>query len=521
MSRKRIENKQAAVISRDRITSYLRQRYNPLVNLTPEALRNQHAQFDAGYLRQFAMTAEHIHEKDDMVKPVAGKREKAPAIRGWEIMTVDDSAEADRHAEVLTNFYNQLTTVNAADENERGGVNLLLRQMMLAVGYKYAVHEINWLPSGEGISAEFRYVPLWFFENTTGRLRLLQDDGSIQGVPLDEGSWLITVGDGLMKATSIAYMYKHLPLRDWLVYSAKHGMPGVAGKTSAAPDSPEWKKMEAAVADFAAEFAAVMSATDTIEAIDLTAKGELPWPKLVERMDRSISILWRGSDLGTMASQSAQGTGASLQGEEMAIHDAADAAMLSEALNFYVDQWALWYHLGATKPLAYIQIKTSLKKDITADITLDQHLYEMGFPLDLQSMSDRYNRTLPNDESMTLKKPAPSLPFGGMNERARPQPATSGGMPDLDVFLATARLHLAEGVSADLQPMAESLAQLLAATEGDDEATFRAKLAAWRDNDLPMIAAQVLADPAAAGKLAEIMNAAFALGVEQESEVMT
>jgi len=517
MAKKRIDKKESGVISRDRIVSYLRQRYNPLISLTPEVLRNQHAQFDAGYLRSFALTADHIHEKDDMVKPVAGKREKAPAIRGYEIMTMDDSAEAQQHADVLTNFYEQLTAVNAVDENERGGVNLLLRQMMLAVGYKYSCHEILWNPSSDGITAEFRYVPLWFFENTTGRLRLLQSDGAIQGVPLEDGQWLITVGDGLMKATSIAYMFKHLPLRDWLVYCGRHGMPGIAGKTSAAVDSPEWRKMEAAVADFAADFAAVMTTTDTIEAIDLTAKGELPWPKLIERMDRSISIIWRGSDLGTMSSQSGQGTGATLQGEEMAIHDASDAAMLSEALNYYVDQWAIYYHTGAIKPLAYIQIKTSLKRDTTSDLATDQALFNMGFPLDLQNMSERYNRPIPDgDDNRLVKKEQMALPAPGPTPEITAANAKAED-PEMGQFLAAARLSLAEGISADLRPIAESLAGLLRSSEqaGDTDDQFRARLMNWRDEELSVIAQQVLTDPAAAKALADILSASFALGIEQ------
>ena len=32
-----------------------------------------------------------------------------------------------------------------------------------------------------------------------------------------------------MEACSIAYLFKHLPLRDWLVYCERNGMPGVRG----------------------------------------------------------------------------------------------------------------------------------------------------------------------------------------------------------------------------------------------------------------------------------------------------
>ena len=45
-------------------------------------------------------------------------------------------------------LYNHLTTTTALEENETGGLGLLIRQMMDAVGKRYAVHEIVWQPGG-------------------------------------------------------------------------------------------------------------------------------------------------------------------------------------------------------------------------------------------------------------------------------------------------------------------------------------------------------------------------------------
>ena len=63
-------------------------------------------------------------------------------------------------------------------------------------------------------------MPLWFFENRSGRLQFLKLPlGGANGEPLEEGGWMITKGDGIMEACSIAYMFKNMPLKDWVAYS--------------------------------------------------------------------------------------------------------------------------------------------------------------------------------------------------------------------------------------------------------------------------------------------------------------
>ncbi len=89
------------------------------------------------------------------------------------------------------------------------------------------------------LTATFRFAPLWFFEARSGPLRFLPDELAYEGVDLAPGQWLVTATDGLMESCSIVYLYKHLPLRDWLIYCERNGMPGVRGVTEAAPGTPE------------------------------------------------------------------------------------------------------------------------------------------------------------------------------------------------------------------------------------------------------------------------------------------
>jgi phage gp29-like protein len=414
-----ISQQSAPKVSAERVRLYLRSRFNPIRSLTPELLAQYLDSFKTGYLRQCALIWDAIEERDDTLAGVISKRKAAAARHGWEILTLDSvpkeqQAEADRHKEVLENFYNNLTAVNAIDENERGEVSLLIRQMMDAIAKKYAIHEIVWQPSGPaGLTAELRFVPLWFFEHTTGRLRFLQSEGIIEGVPMDDTSWMVSVGPGLMPACSVAYMYKTMSLRDWVIYNARHGMPGIHGKTDAAKGSDEWDTMVEAVQNFAAELSMVTNSSGSIEKIDLSTTGQIPYPPLVERMDRAMAAIWRGADLSTLSGKTSDaGQGASLQGDETAILEQDDCQWLSETLSRNLDRRVIEYHFGpGVLPLAYIKIKTSQRKNIQQEIAVDSFLHQAGVPISIDSLLERYNRPQPDPNDLLLGRAVPGEPF--------------------------------------------------------------------------------------------------------------
>ena len=420
-------------VSAERVQAYIRSRFNPIRSLTPELLSQYLDAFKTGYLRQCALVWDAIEERDYILSSVIPKRKAAAARHGWEILTLDSidesqKKEAELHKQALETFYNNLTVTNAIDENERGEVSLLLRQMMSAVGYRYAVHEIVWKPIQKsvvrsqksesgienrqfGFSAELRFVPVWFFENTKGKLRYLQTEGSIEGVDIEDDAWMISVAQGLMTACSVAYIYKSMSLKDWVIYNERHGMPGIHGKTDAAKDSAEWDDLVTAVQNFAADWALVTNAGATIEKVDMAATGQLPYPPLVEQMDRAMSALWRGADLSTMSASQGPGQGASLQGDESKTLEEDDAKWLSETLSRNLDRRVIEYTFGAgVQPLAYIKIKTAQKKDIPGEIQIDKFLIESGAPVGVKNALERYNRPVPDPEDELLTPSLNSAP---------------------------------------------------------------------------------------------------------------
>jgi hypothetical protein len=460
------------------VESEKRSRFDPLKGITAEKLVGYLDEFRAGQFQNLARVMDAIEERDDVLISVVPKTKAAVARHGFEVMTVDtendaEAALAAKQKEALEYFYNNLRATDALDQDEIGGVSLLLRQMMDAKGKRYSVHNIVWQPRDGRYTATFVHAPLWFFEGTKGKLRFISQPFGFYGEEMLPGEWLVTKGDGLMIACSVAWMYKRLPLRDWLIYSGRHGMPGIEGVTDAAQDSPEWNMVADAVEAAYSDFKWVRNRTSEIKTVDFSAQGELPYPGLVDRMDRALVRIWRGGDLSTM-SKDGQAVGANPQQSETVNIEEDDAAWLSETLQLKVDRLVLDYIFGEGTPaLAYVKILTARKQNTELDLKIDEFALRNGHPVSQDQFAERYNRPVPAGEDDTLlKAPAqPTLPPG------LPQP----GFPPRDpseraINENQQRAAVVQAFAADLQPIRAELAAILQIT---DDVLREVKLRAW------------------------------------------
>lgn len=394
------------LLTTEAIQLAIKLRFNPIKSIDAEKLSDAHDQFDRGYIKNAALMWEVIEDRDDLVKAVAAKRKKNIARNGFEVVTfckegAPDYARALEQKAVLQNFYDKIVVTHAVDSNERGGFKLLVRQMMDAIGKKYAVHEIVWSPQPTGLQAELRFVPLWFFENLTGQLRYLKSPYAQEGVPLTPGAWMVTTGDGIMKACAIAWMRKNLALQDWGDYSGDYGKPGIIASTTAARGSPAFDTMEEALEDFLDTKAMVTNSAEGIKVIDFASTNP-PHEPLVERMDRLISALWRGSDLSTISKS--QGYGASVQQGETQILEEDDAELVTETLQKTLDRRVIEYTFGPMEPvLAGVTVQQTPRRGTQQDMIIDNFLIAAGMPLSISDAAKRYGRAIADHGEPILK----------------------------------------------------------------------------------------------------------------------
>jgi hypothetical protein len=353
-----------------------------------------------------------MERRDYMLQTVAPKRKKAVARNGFEIVTAAEipaglESLALAQQKFLKFFYDHISVTTALEPDEQGGFALLVRQMMDAIGKRYAVHEIVWQPDAAGnLTAKFIFCPIWWFEGTRGKLRFLESEFQVYGRDMNPGEWLVTVHDGLMEASSLVFLLKHLPLKSWSALCDKFGQPGILGKTDAPYGSKEWNDFLGAVSDFSQEWSAVTTHSSDISLVEprSTIGGDNLFSSIVERMDKAITTLWRGADLGT--SSKTNSTGASLQADETGILEIDDARIADETLATQVSRFALAWKFGPDTPqLAYLKIRVPENKNIDLDLKTDQFLVQSGAPLGVKNALERYGRQLPDPGESTLTAP--------------------------------------------------------------------------------------------------------------------
>jgi phage gp29-like protein len=373
-------------------------RFNPLRGMTPSSLAAAMDSAAAGWLRPAALLYEAIEAREAIVKSVMAKRRAAVARRDWQIITPDPTdPRGESHKSTLEYFYNNLTVTDATDLNVRSGMSGLLRQMMDAIIQKYAVHEIVWQPTPAGLTANLRRVPIYFFENRTGKLRFIGTDSRDDGSPLADDGWMITSAEGIGEAIAICYMFKRLAIQDWLSFSETFSIPGVLGRTAAKKGSDEGNAMHDSVRAFASDWVGLVygddgAIQDPIQVIQTPSDGNVPQEPLCAYMDRMIAALVRGGDLSTLSQSNSQG--ASVQTDETAVLIEDDCALVSETLQTQLDSLIIRRVHGDENPAAYVVINPPSTKDLARDLAIDAGLAKMGVKQDPADLAERYGRSM-------------------------------------------------------------------------------------------------------------------------------
>lgn len=494
-------------VSSQRIRQTLENRINYLRQVSPERIGYL---FDAYYTGGFEVARlwDAIERRDPTVSTVVGKRKADVGRMDWQILVRSDldpaqEKEAQRHADVLKAFYDNLTVTSVLKQDETGGVGLLAQQILDARGKEFSVHEWIWkLPRmGSPLTAEFRHCPLWWFENRTGRLRYLLDDGQMYGVEMKPTEWLVSVAPvALMEATTVAWLFMHAARNDWVTICEKFGMPALVGSIDAAPDSKEWAALEAALVGFGPEWSLVKNKGAEVEALAVNITGQMPHPPLVEAMKRDIITLWRGGDLSTLSATQGQGQGASVQGKETDALKEDDARFASEKLNERVDGPVIEYYFGpGVEPLAYFKLIPPTQPDTERELKIDDFMIRNRIPLGKDDLYERYSRRAPAEDAEPedlVTGPGPAAPAPGM------LPGNAGGPPAVNLANALALFNMAadsgdadaqerlreageaqvaEAMAGALRPLYDRIQEIL---KMEDTAAMVRELAAVRD-ELP------------------------------------
>jgi hypothetical protein len=517
-------------------------RVNPLPMLDPSSLGAWLDQFDIGQLRMAAFLWEAMCKRDDTLITVKPQLENAVASKDWGVFQVEgaDEIEAPRHQACLEYFYNTLSVTDAYDRNERGGRDKLIEQMMRSESFFYAVHHFVWkpqpgktIPMDKGapvpvISALLEYVPLWFFENTTGTLRFLPDGGfGVDGQDLNwDGEWMCTTGRGLMFAASICYTFKRLTFQDWTIFNERYAQNKVVGQTPAAQGSPQGNAMSAIVSSYNGDQGIVIyesSSPGDKPPISLlgpegTVSMEL-FQGFIERQDRKMSAMYRGGDLSTQSrgNKGEQPIGASLQGSEGDDMEKGACRRIAGVCQEFIDRLVIRICFGeGVEPLAYFGLPDMDAEDTPSVRESAGFLADRGMKPHGAKLADRLGIELisPNDSDDDALKPltVPASPTGDLRTATREATANAATLKaDLRKYLGPYYGQYQKAFHGDYAKLRNALEHVV---ESPNAELQRQNAIALRGL-LPQILTEMTRDPQTAHVEAAAMGAVFAKAYEK------
>ena len=509
-------------------------RYNALRALDPDVLVRHLEAFSRGDICGLERVLEEFETREDKMRIGAFKMSAAVASKPWEVRIrkgEEENPRAKLHKDVLTRFWNRAEATDAFCRNRRGGLRLLVKQMMSAQSRVYSVHDVVWHVHGDGtLSATFTHVPAWCFENRTGRLRYIRNDCDTAGEEMRDGEWLVTVGEGVGVAAAILAMAKRLSWNDWLLFSEKCGMPVILGNTNAQRGTEAWDAMLRAIRAVAPKTGLLADTGTTLNAVSMGAGGQQTYRELVETVDRAISALYRGGDLATVSS-GPDAAGVNAQAGESELMDDDGCKMVSETLRDQIEKFVVRFECGDFEPLAEIVINPPAEtEDVDREMKIDMHLAGLGVKLSKRDALARYGRTEAEDEADALEPPQPPQQpgfggFGGFANEARPRNPSSGvakplqnaprgaGATSIPPDGETRSTALLRGFAADMGPAASKIKSLLDGLEAGRDVRDEARKLA---DELPDLMAD---DPAMAAVIEEAMAEAFAAGAGKDNFV--
>jgi hypothetical protein len=388
-----------------------RMRFNPLRMVSPENLAAAHDHFDLGYLWQGALFWDAMIRRDDTLSFVVPQLQNAIAAKPWGVQKKKnaDPKEAARHAAALEYFYANVTAVDAFDKNIRGDRHLLLRQMGLAHATRYAVHHFVWKP-GKGkmievegaapvpaLTAEMEYVPLWFFENTSGTLRLLKHGGyGGIGEDLDwQGEWMVTSGEGAMFAAAGCYIFKRLTFQDWTIYNERYGQQKVIGMTTARADSEAGRSLTTIVEDFAGDMGIALHECQNTDKPPISLLGPEGtasvdvFERFLDRQDEKMTVMFRGGAQANVASKDNE-HGITAQINETEALEIAHCQNIASACRTFIDRAVIRYCFGEdVEPLAWFGLPDMDDEDAEQLRENSGFIADRGGRVDLGNVADR------------------------------------------------------------------------------------------------------------------------------------
>lgn len=324
---------------------------------------------------------------DGHLDAVKNKRFSAITSRPW---TIDGSKGDAKKAKVIEEYLWNLELRNT------------ISQMLEAIGFGYAVHEIVW----DAVETEAGTLILptaikerkqeWFKFDDDGAL-LFQDKNANRTLVPDR-KFLVTrnrptasnpYGEPVYARCFWPMAFKKGGLKFWMIYVEKYGMPKAIGKIPPSATEQEQTTFLKMLSGLVRDAVAVIPQTGSVEFHDTARGGNNPHSEIVRWADSEMSKAWLGETLTTEQTSSG-GTQAmaTIHNDVRADLALDDAAMIESSINQLI-RWIYEINWPTEKAIPWMNIL--LPEDMQqARLDRDTKLKQLGVKFNAQYITDTY-----------------------------------------------------------------------------------------------------------------------------------
>ena len=324
---------------------------------------------------------------DAHLDAVKNKRFASITSRAW---TIDGSKGDQKKAKFVEEYLWNIDLRN------------VISQMLEAIGFGYAVHEIVWNTVQTDLGTLILPTAIkdrkqeWFKFDSDSKLLLQTNDGSRRETP--ERKFLVTrnrpttanpYGNAVYSRCFWPLAFKKGGLKFWMLFVEKYGMPKAIGKVPPTATEKEQQDFLKMLVGLVRDAVAVIPQTGSVELLEAGSANANPHKAIVDWADQAMSKAWLGETLTTEQTSSG-GTQAMATVHNDVRADLAldDAAMIESSINQLI-RWIYEINWPNEKEIPWMNI--ILPEDLQeARLNRDIKLTQLGVQFNVQYITDVY-----------------------------------------------------------------------------------------------------------------------------------
>lgn len=442
---KKPETREIAVAAlRDRWSTY------PSNGLTPERLAAIFKEADSGDVYRQAELFEEMEEKDPHISSQLQTRKNAVLGLEYDIAPWSDAAGDKKIADFVSEVLFSLEDFEDC-----------LLDLLDAVGKGFSAVEIGWgFDGGRAVVERLNWIhakKCVFYERSAGELwkkthevpRIMTEAEPVNGEPMPPFKLVYhrykarsgyDTRAGVLRVCGWMYLFKNYSLKDWVAFAEVFGQPLRLGKYDPGASQSDRDALINAIRSLGSDAAGIISKSTEIEFVESMkgGKSDNVFLQLAEFCDKQVSKAVLGQTATT------EGTPGKLGGDEAqsAVRQdliEADAGALAKTIRHQIIRPLVGFNFGWDKPLPWFNLAYEPPEDLKELSEVYKGLSEIGYPLTVEHISERFKVPLPEKNQTLLAKPpsaggaAPPLaaslgPNPGDRALARVAAAINGNM---------------------------------------------------------------------------------------------